>query len=205
MKKRSSLLGNVRGVAAVEFALLSIPLLLLVLGGIEYGFRLFNHARLRDTLDRAGRMATIGNADGKGIDGAEIDAFVTDNLKVIGGAKVEISKTFYDQFDQVHQPEKKEDDKTSPPYCWWDANGNRQWDVDPSRDGTGGANDIINYRVTLRYPALFPFVVRTVTGQGDVVLSGQQTLQNEPFGGGSDMVIKKCCISAAAGNPVDCK
>jgi hypothetical protein len=204
MKKRASLLGNVRGVAAVEFALLSIPLLLLLLGGIEYGFRLFNHARLRDTLDRAGRMAAIGNADGKGMSGEQIDAFVTNNLKVIGGAKVEIVKTFYDQFDQVHQPEVKDKDTAAPPYCWQDVNGNRVWDIDPWREGLGGANDIINYRVTLHYPALFPFIVRTVTGEAEVVLSGQQTLQNEPFGGGSDMVVKKCCISASAGNPVTC-
>ncbi len=193
-----------RAVTAIEFALLALPLFMLIMGGIEFGFEMFSQARLRDTLDRASRMATTGNIDDLGTSGDDIDAFVKTSLTVVKGADVQIVKSHYDSFDQVRKPETKTTSSTQAPYCWQDVNGNKVWDADPSQSDLGGANDIINYKVTLTYPALFPLITRTVTGQSNVVLTGQQTLQNEPFGGGADVTVKQCCISAAAGNPVTC-
>lgn len=193
-----------RGIAAVEFALLAIPLFVLIMGGIEFGFMMFTKARLGGTLQQAARMATTGDDD-NGTDGANIDKMVKADLKVTTGARVDIEKSYYDNFDQVRNPEDKDSAGTAPPYCWTDVNGNQRWDKDPGRTGLGGANDIVNYKVTVTYPVLFPLVTKTITGSPDVVLSEQAALQNEPFGGGKDMAPKKCCISAAAGNPVTCK
>jgi Flp pilus assembly protein TadG len=196
--------GDRRGVAAIEFAVLAIPLFLLIMGGIEFGFMMFSKARLGGALQEAARMATTGNAETNGDNGEKIDAMVKSKLMVTGSATVDVEKSYYDSFDQVRKPEEKNSAGTTPPYCWTDVNGNERWDQDPSRSGLGGANDIVNYKVTVKYPVLFPLVTKTLSGSSEVVLTGQAALQNEPFGGGQDQVPKRCCISASAGNPVTC-
>ncbi len=193
-----------RGVAAIEFAILAIPLLLLIMGGIELGFMMFCKAQLGGVLQQAARMATTGNAQTNGLGGEKIDAMVKAQLKVTGDATVDVEKSYYDSFNQVRKPEVKDNANSSPPYCWIDVNGNSRWDTDPFRTGLGGANDIINYKVVLKYPVLFPLLTKTATGFSDIKLEGQAALQNEPFEGGQDQVQKRCCISAAAGNPVTC-
>ena len=63
-----------RGVAAIEFAMLAIPLFVVIMSGIEFGFMMFAKARLGGILERAARMATTGNEDTNGVDGTAIDA-----------------------------------------------------------------------------------------------------------------------------------
>ncbi|RYF19591.1 MAG: pilus assembly protein [Oxalobacteraceae bacterium] len=196
--------GNQRGVAAIEFAILAIPLLVVIMSGIEFGFMMLTKARLGGTLQQAARMATTGDDETNGPNGENIDAMVKADLKVTKDTTVNVSRSYYDSFDQVRKAEDKNSAGTTPPYCWTDINANQIWDKDPSRDGIGGANDIVNYKITVRYPALFPLVTNTVTGNPTVEISGQAAVQNEPFEGGKDVQPKYCCISAAAGNPVTC-
>lgn len=193
-----------RGVTAVEFGLLAPVLLVLVMGSIELGVSMFAKAQLEGVMRRAARMAVTGDETINGKDGEKIDAYVREESPIVGNAKVDIVKEFYDRFDQVRQPEKKDTNSTSPPYCFEDTNGNQQWDANPARIGLGGADDIINYRVTVRYPALFPLVTNMVTKNPWIELTTQTTLRNEPFAGGDDKAAKTCCVSAAAGNPVSC-
>lgn len=193
-----------RGVTAVEFALLAPVLMVLIMGAIEMGTMMFAKAQLDGVMRRAARMAVTGDVVANGGNGEKIDDYVKASAPIVGNAKVDIEKEFYDRFDQVRQPEKKDTSSTTPPYCFEDVNGNQRWDVNPSRTGLGGADDIINYRVTVKYPALFPLVTNMVTKNPWVELSSQTTLRNEPFAGGEDQRAKTCCVSAAAGNPVTC-
>jgi Flp pilus assembly protein TadG len=200
----SRLRNDRRGVAAIEFAILAIPLFIVIMSGIEFGFMMLTKARLSGTLQQAARMATTGDDETNGPNGEKIDAMVKADLTVTKDATVNVTKSYYDSFDQVRKAEEKNSASTTPPYCWIDVNANRIWDKDPSRDGIGGANDIVNYKITVKYPALFPLVTNTVTGDPIVEISGQAALQNEPFEGGKDIQPKNCCISAAVGNPVTC-
>lgn len=204
LKGLRRLMGDTRGIAAIEFAMLSIPLFLLIMGGIEFGFMMFAKARLNGVLQEAARMATTGDDDTNGAKGEKIDAMVKKELAFTKTTKVSVDKSYYDSFDQVRQPEVKNISGTNPPYCWTDVNGNQKWDADPARDGLGGANDIINYKVTVTYDTFFPIVTDMVTRNKSMILTGQATLQNEPFEGGQDQAKKQCCISAAVGNPVTC-
>ena len=199
-----SITRDARGVTSIEFALLALPLFTLIMGSIELGVEMFAKARLEGVMREAARMAVTGDQAANGKDGAKIDAYVTAQAPIVKGAKVDILKESYDSFDQVRKTEKKDSDRTTAPYCFEDVNANMRWDENPSRSGLGGADDIINYKVTMRYPALFPLVTSVVTGNSMVTLTSQVTLRNEPFGGATDQEIKTCCVSAAAGNPVTC-
>jgi Flp pilus assembly protein TadG len=195
---------NKRGVSAVEFALLSIPLFTLIMGSIEMGLNMYAKARLENVLRQASRMAVTGDTNLVADSGKKIDDYVRGNAAMVQNAEVVITKESYDKFQQVGQPEKKDTSSTEAPYCFEDINGNRKWDAKPGKTGLGGADDIINYKVTVTYPPLFPIVTNTITGKQTVSITSQATLRNEPFGGATDEVIKNCCVSAAEGNPVTC-
>lgn len=199
-----SLYQDKRGVTAVEFALLAMPLFVLIMGSIELGVQMFAKAQLEGVLRQAARMAVTGDEAANGVDGKKIDDFVKASAPLVKGATVDIVKEYYDHFDQVRKPEKKDSDRTSPPYCFEDINANKRWDENPSRTGLGGADDIISYKVTVEYPALFPLVTNVVTKNGKVTLTSQTIVRNEPFGGATDQLAKTCCVSAAVGNPVTC-
>jgi hypothetical protein len=195
---------NERGFTAVEFALISIPLFTLLMGSIEFGLAMFAKASTDGALKEAARMATTGDVAITGVNGANIDAMVTRKAKVVKSAQVTITKQFYDRFDQIRQPEQKTSGGATPPYCFKDDNRNQTWDLDPGQSGMGGADDIINYKVSVSYRPLFPLVTNWITGEPNMTFSSEVSLRNEPFANGSDVVAKTCCVSGAAGNPVTC-
>lgn len=192
------------GVAAVEFALIAPVMFVLIMGAIELGVTLYAKAQLDGVLRTAARMAVTGDEKITGEDGVLIDAYVRRAAPMVGGADVSITKEFYDKFSSVRKPEKKSTNNANPPYCFDDINNNQRWDENPSRTGLGGPDDIINYKVKLEYPPLFPLITSVVTKSEKVTLTSQITLRNEPFGGGADAEVKTCCVSAASGNPVTC-
>lgn len=198
----AGLVSNKSGVTAVEFALLALPMFTLIMGSIELGIHVYHKARAQGVLREAGRIAMTGNNT---INGKIIDDYVRQNISIIDNAKIDIEKSFYDAYSQVRQPERKLDNSNTAPYCFIDSNGNQEWDVDPSRAGLGGADDIINYKVTVTYDALFPLITNTVTGNDKVTIIAQSTMQNEPFAGSVDQQEQVCCVSAAPGNPVVCE
>lgn len=184
-----------RGATTVEFALISMPLLMMIMGGIEFGVQMFARARLEGVLRQAARMATTGDAD-NGDDGENIDAYVRKSLQVYGKTDVDIQKLHYQSFDQVRQPEKVTSGAPpKAPYCWTDINGNQNWDQDPGSTGLGGADDIIDYKVKVTYDALFPFVTKAVTQTSRLSVSSEATLRNEPFAGDTGATTKTCCVS----------
>lgn len=206
MKLAKKLIGDRRGVTAVEFALVCPVMFLLIMGTIEMGFMMYQRSHIEGVLRIAARMAVTGDTAVNGQDGAKIDAYVKKAIPLTqsGIGNVEVTKEFYDRFTQVRKPERKTSGGANPPYCFDDVNSNQTWDTNPSRTGLGGPDDIINYKVTLTYDALFPLVTNVVTKNKKVVLMSQVTLRNEPFAGGTDAQIKNCCVSAASGNPVTC-
>ncbi len=194
-----------RGIAAVEFAILAIPLFMLIMGSLEFGLKMYYKARAEGVLRDAARMSVTGDTTRIGEKGELIDAYVEKELKFSSSAEVDIDKVFYDEFSQVRQPEKRLSNATSAPYCFIDTNGNQAWDEDPSQTGIGGADDIIDYRVVVTYDAYFPLVTNVITGEKKMTVSAQTTVRNEPFAGNNDQQPQTCCVSAAAGNPVTCE
>lgn len=193
-----------RGTSTVEFALIALPLFLMIMGGVEFGIEMFAKTRLEGALREASRMATTGDPTSIGTDGAKIDAYVRTNMQIRDGTDVRITRKSYATFAQVGSPEKKISGGASPPYCFEDVNANRLWDLDGGKAGLGGADDIVDYKVDVSYPAFFPLIVSTVTKQSRMTISARTTLRNEPFAGNTSQSVKTCCVSPAAGNPTTC-
>lgn len=193
------------GIAAVEFAMIALPMLMLIMGSLEMGIQMFQKARAESVLRDAARMSVTGDLSRIGTNGSEIDEYVKAELALTPSTQVDIERYFYDDFSKVRQPEKRLSNATEAPYCFIDTNGNQQWDEDPVREGAGGAEDIIDYRVTVTYDALFPLITNVLTGQKEMSVGARTTLRNEPFSGTNDLESQNCCISAEPGNPVTCE
>jgi len=198
-------LRNNSGIAAVEFAILALPMLVLVMGSMEMGLQIYNKGRVESVMRQAARMAITGDPNIRGEKGENIDKYVRESLKFTANTKVDIRKKFYDEFSQIDTPEKLLSNSTTAPYCFVGENNNQQWDQNPSQIGLGNGDDIVEYEVKVSYDSLFPLVTNVVTGEERLTISAKTTLQNEPFTGNVDQRPRNCCVSAALGNPVTCE
>ncbi|QJU57911.1 pilus assembly protein [Sphingomonas sp. AP4-R1] len=170
-----------RGVAAVEFALVSVPVVLMLLTLIDLGFRSYLSSQLQGTMDQAARRVTVG-----GVTTTSITNFVTDRMKrILPGAQVQVVPKSYDDFSQVAKPEPITTDKApigtyNAGDCFTDLNGNGIWDSDGGSAGNGGGDDIVYYVATVTYPALMP--LRGFLGWPSTeTVSATMMMRNQPY------------------------
>lgn len=182
----SRLPGDARGVTIVEFAAI-LPVLCLVLMGIfDLGYRSYVSSVVQGALHEAARMATVG-----GVTKKQIDAHVKQRLVSFShGAEVVTRQTSYAEFSGVKRPE-REDKTIIGRRCFWDANGNGVWDDDQGREGLGGADDIVNYEVSITYSRLFP--VGALLGWSDEQeVSASTVLKSQPFAARTNQEVYVC-------------
>jgi hypothetical protein len=137
-------------------------------------------------------MATVG-----GVSMDQIDARVRLRLSNFArDATVSTSASSYTEFADVGQPETITSD-TAPfgQYntgdCFEDANGNGTYDLDRGRTGLGQADDVVRYRASITYPAMFP--VGALLGWGDTeTVSAETMLRNQPYAGRATGVVIVC-------------
>jgi len=170
-----------RGVTVVEFALIAPALCMTLLAFTDFGYRSYTESVLQGALLEAARAATVGDKTG-----AQIDAQVNDSLASFSnGATVTIVKKSYADFSGVRTPEKITQD-TAPlnQYnsgdCYQDSNGNGSYDTDRGRSGLGGADDIVDYQVTITFPRLVP--LGSFLGLSNTqTIKSSTVLRNQPY------------------------
>ncbi|MBX3561160.1 MAG: pilus assembly protein [Sphingomonas sp.] len=193
--KRATLLrlgGDARGVTIVEFAAVLPVLCILLMGLFDMGYRSYAQSVVQGALHEAARMATVG-----GFTNEEIDARVRQRLSAfMHSAELETRTQSYFDFIGVRQPERIVQDTAplgqyNPGDCYEDANGNGQYDLDRGRDGTGNAEDVVRYEVTLSYPRMFP-VGKLLGWTDDVTIVSNTMLRNQPFAARPTGVVVRC-------------
>lgn len=183
MTRAVRLLRETSGVTVVEFACVLPVLCILLMGTFDLGYRSYVASIVQGSLHEAARMATVG-----GVTPEQIDAHVKASLRSFSSNATITTRTqsYYD-FASVRQPEKITGD-TAPlgSYnrgdCWEDVNGNSRFDTDAGRSGTGNADDIVRYEVTMSYPHVFP-VARLLGWTDDVTIVSSTVLRNQPYAG----------------------
>lgn len=154
--KVPSLLADTRAATFVEFALISPVLLIASMGGIDAAFNAYTSVVLRGAVADAARDGSLEAASGSTLDAA----VATTVRRVIPSANFAYSRKTYQSFSVVGKPEDYKDlnndgsCNNGEPYE--DANANAVWDADRAGSGTGGARDVVQYRVTMTYTRLFP-------------------------------------------------
>lgn len=174
-----------KGTTAIEFTLLTPILLMSVLGLSEVGYQAYVSSVLEGALNEAGRNSTLEDAAQEGRIDA-IDARVEEQVKAVApNARFASERKAYASFAEVGKPEPfndlNKDGVRDPGECYEDLNGNGAFDMDRGRMGQGGADDIVNYTMTVTYPRLLP--VTKIFGWSDEgSVSATTVLRNQPYG-----------------------
>ncbi len=167
-----------KGSTLVEFAIILLPLCMIIMGTLELGYRIYAMAVVNGALRDAARMASTGQYTG-----AQIDSQVTGAIQSFRhNATVTIVKKSYSDFTGVGVAEPVTSGSVaSGTYCYVDVNGNGQWDADQGTTGLGNPDDVVYYDVTATYPTLFPFSQK-MFGLGSITTIESNTLlSNEPY------------------------
>lgn len=171
------------GVTILEFAMVAPVMLLLLLGLFDLGYRSYAMSVLQGSLHDAARMATVG---GYSMD--QIDARVKTRLSNFATrSTVTTAAASYYEFSGVSQPEKIVGDTVplnayNPGDCFEDVNGNNAYDTDRGRSGTGNADDIVRYSVTISFPRVFPLGI-LLGWPSTQTLTSNTVLRNQPYAG----------------------
>ena len=193
MRQRARRIGE-RGAVTIEFAMVLVPMLMMLLGGIEYGQFAYTNSVLKSAMRDVSRMAATG---GHSI--TELNLTVKNRLAEVGipAADVTTSARSYAQFGDLYsksepitQDNEPKGGAPSSGDCFLDFDRNGSW----SSETTGGADDVLFYEVTARYHLMFGFLGALAGGNspdgdknwfgtenGVLMLRANTTIRNEPF------------------------
>ncbi|HBQ91567.1 MAG TPA: hypothetical protein DD795_00900 [Erythrobacter sp.] len=181
------------GATIVEFAIILVPMVILLMGGIELGYNSYVRSVLQGSLNDAARRAAVEapaiNASGSTVE-EKVENLIRGTVrKVSPNATVNVTQQSYFDFSNIGNPEKLMTDHNSNGQfdaadgdCWEDANGNGQFDTDAGKTGQGGAEDVVHYVADVSAPRLFPLHAFIPTINPTIEFELQAAVRNQPFG-----------------------
>ncbi len=188
-----SLMENDDGVTVIEFALISGPMTLLLLGGLELGYDSYVRSTMQGALNDAARTATVEspviNFDGDTLE-ERVEALIKAQVRhVAPNAEVNVTQKSYFDFSDIGNPEKLMTDKNgngrydpADGDCFEDANGNGVYDTDAGRENHGGADDVVLYTSEVTAPRLLP-LDGFLPGVGPTIeFTIETAVKNQPYG-----------------------
>lgn len=181
------------GAAIVEFGFIALPLILILLSGLDFGHRMYVTSVMQGALTDSARRASVEdptlNYGGDTLEervASAVEAQVG-NIATPGYTLTVTQSNFYD-FTGIGNPEKilrdndgdgvyDEDDGD----CFADLNENGEFDTDTGRSGRGGANDVVFYEATLQMDALVP-LANFLGGESRYTILAETAIRNQPWG-----------------------
>ena len=185
---------DARGVTAIEFAIVSPVMMLLIMGLCDLSYRSYVQAILTGAMQKAGRDSTIQGATGRT---STLDSQVIGLVRNVAKSAIYTStRKSYAQFASI-APEVFQDNNGNGQYdaaseCFTDINGNRTWDADPGVSGQGGANDVVLYTMTVTYPRLFP-LSGMLGWDPNQSITASTVLKNQPYANQTSYTATQVC------------
>ncbi len=195
----NKLCADKKAATVVEFGIIAPTFLLLLLGSFDIGHSVYMQGILKGAVLEAARSSTLESAANSL---TEIDTQVKSRVKAITpDAELIFERKSYYEFTDVARAEPFEDKADAngnkngvydPGECFSDENGNGQWDNDVGKEGLGGPNDVVLYKVTASYESLFPlYAMLGRDSRKDVV--AQTVLRNQPYGEQGSVNVTRIC------------
>jgi Flp pilus assembly protein TadG len=188
------------GAATVEFAIIAPVFLFMLLGAFDIGHSVYMRSVLDGAVQKAARDSALESGPTQT---SIIDEKVTRTVKKLSrSATLEFKRESYFEFNDVDRAElfadTNGDGECNNGETFEDENFNEVWDEDVGETGIGGPKDIVQYTVTVKYPAVFAFSkssnpqqVKKDTGYKPYeyfsfkptrVMSSTTVLKNQPYG-----------------------
>lgn len=180
-----------RGAALMEFGLVAPVLMVMLMGAIDVGHRLYARSTLQGTVQKAARDTGLeGGTIAKQQEA--IDKKVIEQVQNLhNAAEVTFERRAYRDFTRAASPAESWSDTNGDGFCnagepFEDYNRNGIRDLNVGVKGQGGAEDAVIYTVRMKYPAVTP-VYGLFGLDPDVDLTAQTVLRNQPYNAqGSD-------------------
>ncbi|MEH6789701.1 TadE/TadG family type IV pilus assembly protein [Parasphingorhabdus sp.] len=174
------------GAALVEFAFVAPVLILLIMGMMDIGHRIYATAILQGSVQKAARDASLddGSANASAIDD-RVKNLMLPILQPEPISNFDFKRQNYTNFSDVSKPEDFTDTNNDgecnngEPYD--DLNGNDSWDDDRGTTGQGNAKDAVLYTVEVSYPRMFPMAGLIGLPENESI-QASTVLRNQPFG-----------------------
>ncbi len=193
---------NQNGVAAIEFAFVMPPFILMFLGAFDVGYSMYFRGVLDGAIQETARSSALESGvvvtdDKSGYE--EQDERLEKKLKDLA---VDIDVTFdrksYFSFKDVERAEKFTESNGNG-VCdnneqYEDENSNEDWDEDVGKEGVGGPKDVVLYTVTVKYKRIFPLWAFIGQSQENT-FSSSTVLKNQPYDSqtGQEAVVVRNC------------
>lgn len=187
-----NLMRDARGVTAVEFGLLAIPLFVMILGGLDLGYQSYVRTLMQGALNDAARIAAVETpqfaTQGDTIE-EQIEAAIRETTETVAlDAEITVTQASYFDFSDIGNPEPLMTDKNdngqydeSDGDCWEDTNGNGEFDTDGGSAGLGGASDVVFYSANISMPRLLP-LDKFIDVPSTIEMTVETAIRNQPYG-----------------------
>lgn len=179
------LAGDDVGANALEFALVSVPLMLLMVGFFEFAIMATTASSIESAALEGARFGATGSAvPDEDLREARVRQIIEDRtFGLVDMSKLTIETLRYRGFELIGQPEGFDDlngnGELDGGESFQDVNGNGTWDEDQGIAGLGGPEEVVVYRLTYPWQPLTGLFAPITRG---IVLSSSFPVRNEPFG-----------------------
>ncbi|ANU07080.1 TadE/TadG family type IV pilus assembly protein [Paraurantiacibacter namhicola] len=185
------LAGDCAGATIVEFALIAMPLMLILIGGFDLAHQSYVRSVMQGALTDAARQAAVENPALSGTSGT-VEERVANLVKgqilpIAPGATITVTQSNYYDFAGIGNPEKLVKDEDGDGVydetdgdCFSDLDEDGVHDQDTGRTGIGGANDVVQYQATLTMDRLVP-LHHFVGGSEKYHLKADTAIRNQPW------------------------
>lgn len=191
MNIASALARHERGMAATEFGLLAVPLMIVLLGAFDLGYQSYVRAQLQGVLNEVARTAVVENPDFSGFSGTSTEERIENAIEervndIARNATYTIEQTSFYEFSGVGNAEKLlTDNNGNGEYdtgdCFEDINSNGAFDTNAGASGQGGADDVVFYEVTISMPRIVP-MANLIGMSKNYTINARAAVRNQPYG-----------------------
>lgn len=186
------LLGDERGATIVEFAIIALPLSVLIMGGIDLGHQTYIRSVMQGALNDAARRAAVQDpqftASGSTTEERVTNTILEQLSPIAPDAEITITQANFYDFSGIGNPEKLMTDiNNDGSYdeadgdCFSDLDEDGEYDTDSGRVGIGSANDVVFYTAEIDMPRLMP-VAQLIGFSPNYEMSVSTAIRNQPFG-----------------------
>jgi Flp pilus assembly protein TadG len=171
-----------QGASVPEFALILIPLCLIIFGGLEMGYQIYVRAVTQGALERATRLTTVQTVDSTAVE-SDIEATIK---RVAPNAIVTTTKSSYYQYSNINVMERLTKDTNGNGTldsgdCWEDVDNNGSRNITTTGlDGIGGADDIVRYNTVVTYNRILP-LYRFIGIGNTVTMTASTMTRRQPY------------------------
>jgi hypothetical protein len=184
------LVSDTGGMTIVEFAIILIPLCIVLLGGLDLGYQSYVRSVMQGVLNDVARSGSMEapelGCNDEPTTADMVECAIKKRVNVIArNATYEIDTENFYQFSGVGRSEKLVTDynnngRYDTGDCFEDLNENGEYDTDAGREGVGGADDVVFYDVTVTMPRLLP-VANFIGVSPDYHIHATAAIRNQPY------------------------